>query len=722
MAPKRLQLNNRPKKFDFYKEFGIFFESIVTKINTYRLKEQEKNELYDILGDLVDQNIKLIKSQAQLNNTSTDECLNSTREYIIGEIRKQNTTYKRKKAYEQSEKYVQPEEKAIGMKWQTTYDHVSCVPQHELKQATFQYIPIVKTLTNLFSDEQFKTLYESNEHVCTPNIYQNYCCAENFQKSDLFKENPDALQLLLYTDDFQMTDPLKTKSKNYKMCAVYLQVVNMPRKFLSKLDNIYLVALCETENMKQEYTDIDNILELVVNEIKSLEKIGIDIGKRERLKGGLVSFAFDNLGGNDVCGFKKSFSSDFFCRHCECTTEESRKWTKENVSSFRTIENYTKQVEASQMGDKVDYQRSKGVRKPCLLNDLCHFHILKNRYCDLMHDVNEGVIPFALHHLFTYCIDKKILSKKKLQDNIRDFNYGILNTQKKPSILDLNSRHLGQNATQSFCLITHIPFILYQYQTQLESIWVCIESLLDIIQILYSEKVSDDDINNLEILIDLHLSTLIEKFGVTLLPKQHFLTHYPKIMRENGPVLNNWCMRMEAKHRFFTKIAESNKNFVNIAKTLATAHQKHILDAGFTYTDSFESSKRRSNMNMDIWQNIDTTNINFADTFSIDFFSCNNIEYRIGLIVIMECIFYEIYYIFSDTHDYWLVCIPLEVNAVNRFLHSYELKPKPETVSNAFRLIKQNDLENKKTFEKKCLNQSTYIQMVSMDMKGIIVR
>lgn len=147
-------------------------------------------------------------------------------------------------------------------------------------------------------------------------------------------------------------------------------------------------------------------------------------------KGTLLNFAFDNLGGHDVCGFKKKISSDFFCRHCECTLDESRHWTKEKDFALRTIENYNKQLESIRMHDKINYQISKGIRKPCILNDLGHFHILKNRYCDLMHDVNEGVIPFALYHLFSYCIYKKILSTKKLENIVRDFNYGILNTQK----------------------------------------------------------------------------------------------------------------------------------------------------------------------------------------------------------------------------------------------------------------------------------------------------
>lgn len=182
-----------------------------------------------------------------------------------------------------------------------------------------------------------------------------------------------------------------------------------------------------------------------------------------------------------------------------------------------------------------------------------------------------------------------------------------------------------------------------------------------------------------------------------MFPKQHFLTHYPRIIKEIGPVINNWCMRMEAKHSFFTRIADSTKNFVNITKTLATAHQKHILDAGFSYADSYQSSKRRKKLNMDIIEKVETANINLEETFSIDFFSYNSIEYRVGLILIDESHFYEILHIFSNNHDYWFVCLRLKAYTVNRFLHSFEIEPSLAMLNNSLRKflwVRNHNLNN----------------------------
>ena len=40
-----------------------------------------------------------------------------------------------------------------------------------------------------------------------------------------------------------------------------------------------------------------------------------------------------------------------------------------------------------------------------------------------------------------------------------------------------------------------------------------------------------------------------------------------------GPLIRMWCMRYEAKHSYFRKMAHVIHNFKNVAKSLATHHQ-----------------------------------------------------------------------------------------------------------------------------------------------------
>lgn len=41
-----------------------------------------------------------------------------------------------------------------------------------------------------------------------------------------------------------------------------------------------------------------------------------------------------------------------------------------------------------------------------------------------------------------------------------------------------------------------------------------------------------------------------------------------------GPISRHWCMRFEAKHNYFKSLAQRVKCFKNIAKTLASRHQR----------------------------------------------------------------------------------------------------------------------------------------------------
>ena len=79
-----------------------------------------------------------------------------------------------------------------------------------------------------------------------------------------------------------------------------------------------------------------------------------------------------------------------------------------------------------------------------------------------------------------------------------------------------------------------------------------------------------------------------------LTPKMHYLVHMPSWMKRLvsvattttvklnisstdinrcGPLIRNWCMRFEAKHSYFKKMAQTLGSYKNVAKTVSTRHQ-----------------------------------------------------------------------------------------------------------------------------------------------------
>jgi len=61
-----------------------------------------------------------------------------------------------------------------------------------------------------------------------------------------------------------------------------------------------------------------------------------------------------------------------------------------------------------------------------------------------------------------------------------------------------------------------------------------------------------------------------------LVPKSHFMEHYPDLMTKFGPFNLYWTARGEAKHRTFVNFAESAKNFINITRTFAVKNQAQL--------------------------------------------------------------------------------------------------------------------------------------------------
>lgn len=485
---------------DPFTKFDENFNVFCREISLMNITNQNRDKIFQIVESIVTEGCEL--SCHFLNEFKDEmipsEALRSSVSHIISRIRNMNTQYKRDKKCESNPLYVPPQEKAIGVKWTTCVDPKTKAPFYKQIQATFHYVPIKDTLLSLFRIPKFKELYFAEcdrKHVCVPGIYKNHCCDAVYQRSDFFKENRYAVQIQIAFDEVNLCSELKSRKKKHKSCHIYFTIRNMPCRYLSKLNNIYLIVLCESENLKQMNTKLDDIMRIIVSEIKHLEKEGILLDDGSMLKGTLVNVASDNLGMNSMIGLVECFNAHFYCRICESPKAVCQKMVKEDISTIRTIARYDMYLSMLPSNDDCDeindinVEATRGIKHYSSLNKIENFHILQNIFVDVMHDINEGLIPFVLKPLLLYCSTKRILNKNKMHDYIRDFNYGKLNAKNLPSPLDLKSDNLGQNASQLYCIMVNIPFILREHIEKLSEIWICVESALKIMKIVYSPEV-----------------------------------------------------------------------------------------------------------------------------------------------------------------------------------------------------------------------------------------
>lgn len=349
-----------------------------------------------------------------------------------------------------------------------------------------------------------------------------------------------------------------------------------------------------------------------------------------------------------------------------------------------------------------------GVKNYCILNDLQFYHMLENTSVDVMHDVNEGVVPHFVMFFFNYMVSKRILNLATIQIMARDFNYGTLETRNKPSFIKMTSHNLGQNASQIVCLMRHLPFIFVQQQENLGAVWSMMVGLLQIMQILYSTAITSSDVQRLEELIKTHLSGLVAH-GQNLLFKHHMLTHYPNVIRRTGPVIHGSMMRYESKHKEFTSRARTTNNYINIAKTLAYHSQQKLCLAG-NVRDDIKTSKtfehiKKCNEREKCLGLLDDRNID--EIVVLDFLIFNSYEYRKGLIILNDQNVFIINNILHDRdqNNFLLVCEPMKVCEFNISLNSFEIE---ETQTNNI-VFDIKSLENKETFNKIVTNGKMYL-------------
>lgn len=401
-------------------------------------------------------------------NSDPTQVIDATAEFVSEKLREQSTAYRRKKQFRNNELFVSPKELTLGLKWEMIRDKKSKIAVPRLTQCKFQYVPMIDTIRALFKRRDFrKAFMEHNiqsRHDCIPGIYKDFCCGKLCSENELFSSNPLTIRIQIANDDFEICNPLGSKATIQKLSAFYFTIQNIPPRYRSSLNNIFILCICHTDDLKTEYTDINYIWRLVTREISYMETVGIDIGDGINLKGALTMLSFDNLGANQAFGFVSCFISSYYCRFCEMSISECRSSCREDITKRRTIETYNKAIERIKDSNKVNYKETIGVKMECALNELNHFHILKNWSVDIMHDLNEGIIPFAINLVLKKFVESKILSVEEITQMLQYFDYGFLNQRNVPSKINLDKTNLNQNATQMKCMFQHIPYIFWHHR------------------------------------------------------------------------------------------------------------------------------------------------------------------------------------------------------------------------------------------------------------------
>lgn len=387
------------------------------------------------------------------------------------------------------------------------------------------------------------------------------------------------ISLILYVDDFEVCNPLGTSKKKHKITAVYWLLANMPPELRSALTSIHLAVLSKAEDVRRFGYDV--ILEHLLNDLCTLEQEGVFIARYgKNIKGTVLNVVADNLGAHAVGGLVESFNADYICRFC---LGHHAKFQEKEVRSGafppRTREAYASHVQT--VNEHPTLTHCYGVKKVCpLTNKLKHFHFTTGYPPDIAHDLFEGVIPVELALCLSVLVKKKYFTLSELNEAIAFFPYKWTDKANSPHAIPENfakRQSVGGNMHENWALIRLLPFLIGSKIPLGEPAWQILMNLKDIVELVVSLVHTAETIGYLDSKNSEHRHQFLELFPhERLLPKHHFLEHYPQLIECFGPVVGLWTIRFESKHSFFKRVVRHTPNFKNVLLSLATRHQLMI--------------------------------------------------------------------------------------------------------------------------------------------------
>ena len=458
----------------------------------------------------------------------------------------------------------------------------------------FYYVPLLDTLKTLLSVVEIQSEI-LNPHPANGNKLSDFCDGSIFKLHPLFGADPNALQIIGYYDELEVVNPIGSYVSKHKLGCLFFMLGNIRPRYRSTLKAINLVAVGKHEDICKY--GMDTFMSPFVDDLKALfcDGIPVTIGSETRtFFGGLLAFLADNLAAHAVGGFKESMSFALrICRSCMITADQSQLCVMEDSCQLRCPETHFEQCQLLEGPLESHYSTNFGINRCSILEDVPGFSVVTSLPHDIMHDLFEGVVPYEMKCLISHCVQQKYFSVELLNDRIDCFDFVC----DKPSFLQKQPIRIRQSASQMMALCLNFPLIIGDKVPEGDKNWASFLLLLRICSIAVSTTCTYDTIAYLRLLIEEKLTDFKQLYPeFRLIPKFHYMVHYPSQIEMFGPLIHSWTMRQESKLSF-VKRASRCSNFKNVAKTVAKKHQlwqcyKVHSERPYLHT-TFESSPKK---------------------------------------------------------------------------------------------------------------------------------
>ncbi|XP_057327691.1 uncharacterized protein LOC130669045 [Microplitis mediator] len=407
-------------------------------------------------------------------------------------------------------------------------------------------------------------------------------------------ENKLFLPMNIFYDDLETKNPLGSHAGRNKIGVTYATIPCLPTHIVSRLDSIFLATLFYS-NDRKIFTN-KRIFKKLLDDIKLLQTDGIEIivdNVKRKIYFECTLILGDNLGLNGVLGFVESFSAHYPCRMCCMKNSVLQKAIIEDKQLLRTVENYEEDIETNDVS-------LTGIKEKCIFNQENHFHVCKNESVDIMHDVFEGSGNYSMSMiLYRLIFIDSLLTYDILVNRMETFQYGLLETSNKPPVMKLenisNKNMLKMSASEMTCFIRYFGLMIGDLIPRNNSVWKLYLKLRQIVDIITAPKLLRDHAIVLDDLVK-EYNTLYIEFVGPLTIKSHNMTHYGRLMLQNGPLVHCWSMRCESRNREIKAIANATCCTKNLLYTIAVKDQlkmtSTIISSDFSNNISFGPKKQ----------------------------------------------------------------------------------------------------------------------------------
>jgi len=485
-----------------------------------------------------------------------------------------HTEYKRLQHFEESGSYIKPVSVKIGERFERRSNPDGnalgiYVDVHA------QFIPPSQVLKHFLEmSDVFEVIMTEMERLKRSDLYTNIVQSPMWkQKVRRYKSTDIVLPFDMYGDDFEPNDDLGPHSG--KLGAIYGSIPILPSECRSRLENIFLFMLYESAD-RTTYGNAAVFTELI-RDINRLQREGITLNLptgEKKVYFVLTRILDDNLALHQLLHFIEGFNAKYVCRFCKIHRDLLKTLTSDEGVQLWNKESY----EADLL---VNDQSKTGIASDSVFNSIDFFHVTENFTVDILHDLFEGtcdvMMLFILNHFVKACKPPRF-TIETLNFRMDLFTWGPL-VRNKPSLFGtcLGSDRLKMTGCEKLTFVKLFGVIIGDLVDVGDEHWELYLSLRKVIEIAMSEIVTDETSEvlrvHVESLLKLYLSLNSTNY---LRPKTHWLTHYHRIMQQNGCLKNLNCLRYESKHKELKASSSATTSRVNLPMTVAIKHQLNM--------------------------------------------------------------------------------------------------------------------------------------------------